>query len=1574
MKRTLFIFAALYFSIIGFAQKPEQGFEAEAFPPQGWKAYNLPEGVNQNGWSRKAMTDPKLPGGGGFTACSLSGRSKHDTDSWLITPAIQVERGDYLQFYLSVKGAYDTTLDTLDVLISETTSDKESFETRILRVSPKSELNWSKYNIDLSAYTGKQIYIAFRDHLLSPPNFISGCTLLIDKVSITQTPATDLGIVKIASPVNNCADKQFVELTVNNTGIAANNVTVCYRLNNGETVKEEFKRTIDFDSPQSILLKSPVSFEPDTKNRFQVWLENQGEGNLLNDTLSTDVSILKQLPYPYDMSLRTAPDQDFASYGGRIKWTYALTTVSDKKVMAYSGLSGGPILGSYCMNIPAGKVRVVLTYASSQHAVLDAYSATMPEWGGFTRQVGHSELLTGDNKLHTKSFVIDAGQGGLQSLGFQVVAPDGGEFVTGPSTSGVMFVISDLKLEPLTEDLALTNLTDYWGTAVASSDNTYPVRITVSNTGLNEQKNFKLCYQAGEHPLVTQTYTGILKEGEATDFTFAVPVCFKEKGKATFRVWLESENDTRPNNNEITRELNIYEPESIPYSMGFEDNENFDCWTAFDVGRNGSCWKQQEPGLKGTKAAFLPFIKDLPNDDYLISPATYLPKGKARIAFYNIASSAGMKLDVLMGNAPSPDSLKTTLRTAIMNNGNWLSESIPLDITQAGYYYFAFRGQGVNGRIGIEDVRIDAAADACIRSVNFDRKSGYNLTSSAVKIVFVNNGATPIKKMKVSYSVNGSEAVVEPIQDEIAPGEQLEHTFETPANIASRGIYKLRGKVLLENDSEPLNNAMGASLEHYKNKPLPYFQGFDDLATRLKWQATCLDLNSDGNSWLAAGNAIWQAYSNGTCLNYDSNQAGDDWIFSECIEMPAGEMDFSFFYRTYKNITDRVENFKVMLGTSPDPQSMILTLADLKGITVSGLDHKKFRTRFTLSEGGKYYLGFYTDSPASKGYLVIDDILLEPYKALPPFYISDFTKRFEEWTVYKPMIAQFDQWTLTREEGKEGEFIQMKTFKSNAPGLFVSPGFQMEKDIPVRLDLEYALITPNEKDTLGLYMGCENHPDSLTTLVTLLPGTTGWTTAFKLVNVEKSGRYFFAFKAQKAANDKNVLYKIGEFKLTPAGLKSYELKGKVTEPGGTPVSGLPIMLKGGQSQQTQTDENGLFSFPEVLEKQNFTLMFSKEGFMPFTKEVKLDGAPADLGELKLSFELLPPVNAVAAWNADSTEVRLTWMAPGSMEEYVCDDGIPFGQAGFNSGTSDDVMGTVFRTPAQITRMSWFTTSQGGPHEKVNAYVLDLDPEGNPTGNVLYKAIDVPNKDMEWTVHTFPQPVNAPNGFMIAVSYSDGSLGLGIDDGIEDFPFTDNTCYVGNLSTGKFLTLESQGGKSNFLLRATGIPGAAASAPSILSAGFDLAYNVYRFEYEKHTETAGWELLTKAPASETSYTDETLTTPGTWGYAIKAVYPTGELSSPLYSNTIIRNEGSGIGQISLDTQLILWPVPATENVYISTSLDVTRYVLCNATGAVVSEENLGGKTRVIPVGRLEPGAYLVTLFTSAGTVTKRLVKK
>ncbi len=153
-----------------------------------------------------------------------------------------------------------------------------------------------------------------------------------------------------------------------------------------------------------------------------------------------------------------------------------------------------------------------------------------------------------------------------------------------------------------------------------------------------------------------------------------------------------------------------------------------------------------------------------------------------------------------------------------------------------------------------------------------------------------------------------------------------------------------------------------------------------------------------------------------------------------------------------------------------------------------------------------------------------------------------------------------------------------------------------------------------------------------------------------------------------------------------------------------------------------------------------------------------------------------------------------------------DDGTVTGQLGSTNATWNTVLGSAFRNDTRLDALSWYLTSEGGDHSHVKVWVIGLDAAGQPNpDDILYEAGNVPNENDQWNTHALSETLDAPNGYLIGLSYP-GFLGLATDTGEDnEWPFQPLThFFIGDIDGGIFEPIEELGDfQMNFLIRAHG---------------------------------------------------------------------------------------------------------------------------------------------------------------------------
>ena len=194
-----------------------EGFET--WPPDGWSIYLL--GKSIRGW---IQSWDNTAHSGKYSA--YSNISNDQCDNWLVSPQVSIDRNDYtFSFWDKSKNLkyYDKT----SVLISTGSGDPSKGDF-VKLMAPDTSTLWKQHTIDLSAYAGKKVYIAFRYQG-------TWASWYIDDVKIApKNTYTDGALTKIVSPTGVSGSKKTRDVYVRlvNKGINdLQNITINWKIN-----------------------------------------------------------------------------------------------------------------------------------------------------------------------------------------------------------------------------------------------------------------------------------------------------------------------------------------------------------------------------------------------------------------------------------------------------------------------------------------------------------------------------------------------------------------------------------------------------------------------------------------------------------------------------------------------------------------------------------------------------------------------------------------------------------------------------------------------------------------------------------------------------------------------------------------------------------------------------------------------------------------------------------------------------------------------------------------------------------------------------------------------------------------------------------------------------------------------------------------------------------------------------------------------------------------------------------------------------------------------------------------------
>ena len=439
-------------------------------------------------------------------------------------------------------------------------------------------------------------------------------------------------------------------------------------------------------------------------------------------------------------------------------------------------------------------------------------------------------------------------------------------------------------------------------------------------------------------------------------------------------------------------------------------------------------------------------------------------------------------------------------------------------------------------------------------------------------------------------------------------------------------------------------------------------------------------------------------------------------------------------------------------------------------------------------------------------------------------------------------------------------------------------------------------------------------------------------------------------------NDRETVYDAVMTKLP-----TYKVSGELKDVNGKKIANAKIELTGyGDKLQTVTDDNGTFTVDNVIE-HGYRIKVDKIKYKTLSDSIDLEK------DTVLAYTLSPKLLAPSDYKVEASEkaVTITWNTPRDVFRH--DNGVFESQLGSLRGTEKTVHGAVFRTPARLKSISWVTTSYQGPHNEINLWIFDVTDDFKPTNKVLFNAMNVKTKgDEVWNTYELPEAVDAPNGFFLGVSYTNGMSSLATDSGTdEDYPFVPYTNYsTADYTTNKWSCADASFVKRNHLIRATGDE--LGANPQ----GYDYKYVAWRFAEDDFLDEDKWTLLTPAEGvSDLKLEDNITNLPqGEYVYALAAVYPGGEYSEVLYSDNVSVKQ-SGVESVQLASKFIVAPNPVSTELSVNMTCD--RMELYNASGALsASVENASQMN----VSALDEGVYLLRAVIGESIVIKRILIK
>ncbi len=907
------------------------------FPPQEWQAIVEKGGgsISHSAYSNDGPTVSK-----GYVTFSNDYNATLETGSarWLISPQIKPDAAHHeLSFYVRMGNTYSSNpASSLSVLVSTASSNLEDFETELatyVRNSERADLPenaWVQESVDLSAYEGQDVFVAFR------VEDYNTCTWNVDEAGglFLSSFAEDARVrmLSLAEPNRYWFAGEEIEVMalVDNYGTEAM-----------QDIAVEFSVNGDSEATQAISLDSKemsdtltFRFTPGEAGFYQFALSVPDDDNNINNAAS--------LADP----VRVYPEGFFIegfeglSYDEMPKyWSCDMTTRGSE---GWSVNTASAFRGRNSISSQTGYRLMTPLLQVGETDSLCFYTRT-------TWPTAVYAVLGSTDAMAWDTLMVDTIQGGnnapweLQTIYFDAQEDGfyGNRYFALVNLQNNMFVdeVFGPMLASRNDQFSMVSLAaDPETVNVAGQESRF--RAVVYNDGTQSQSK-EVSWYLGEE-LLTTAQVEDLAPGNYD--TLSLAYVFDEAfSNGSFRVVLPE--DASVYDNEASLTAHVYEPGLWRMEDGFEDAshpywifEDENMWSGKPSygavePASGQDYLNCDFGGANPTLAVSPYM-ELPYDEYQVSLDVYR---NAAVADRPDKIELGFGAKPAWEDVVFVDSLNRLASAYPVGTQGWATYTFTVDLADLQAGFFLIRAVGrVNQyntpsyeNLPIDNLRIRPvlAKDAEITGLTapVDTVWGAESVKTALRVNLLNYGSETLTSASLHYGYGDTESGVYEWSGSLASGADttvLLTSDWTLPNMDSLAIYV---EVETEGDEAEMNNRMEKVLRVKQAYALPFVANFEDSAWSKDWQNFSftpqgllwrqLDTTGDDN-WIEppfGGSCAWSA----SVDDYEGEVVPDNWLVTPGLAIEHPQAWLSFYVQAVV-AEEMPEPFQVLVSTRSD--------------------------------------------------------------------------------------------------------------------------------------------------------------------------------------------------------------------------------------------------------------------------------------------------------------------------------------------------------------------------------------------------------------------------------------------------------------------------------------------------------------------------------------------------------------------------------------------------------------------------------------------------------------------------------
>ena len=933
------------FSPIGFSSF--NGGNLEVAHP-GWKESSglIPQN-NLSAWG--VSTNTQTTGLGSQTArINLYTTGKRE---WIISPAFVPSAATALRYKVAVTNWNTPDTDQMgsddSLIVKVTTNCGQTWKSlKWYTASDNLTNQLTEKSVSLAAYAGQSVRIAFygSEGSIDDPNDYD---VHLDDISLGTLPPNDLQLASILIPGGNCGVSASFPVRVslvNNGSLPQNQAALSYKLVGQPVVSQNFSVVLPPGADTILEFSSQVNIPAAGNYSISAWVSLPGDSNPQNDSIRNQ---------PFFRPSGSFPVQNFAGFtGDNLSGGW----------QAFNGL--GPNLLSGSSWLPSNAAQT--TGLGSASARVNLLAAFRKEWiispaiqlnNNFTALrfklaiTGFSSMaaatMGSDDSLILK-VTTNCGQSWQNLTWFTAESALTNSF-TEKTVSLAAFQGQTIRLAFYATDGSIDNPQDYdlhiddIQTGFLSSNDlqlaaiqlppgncgvpaSFPVRISLMNSGVLPQTSAPLSYQVSGQSAVNQIFAVSLAPGADTVLEFNSLANVPTGGNYSISAWVSLPGDSNSLNDSILGKPFFRPSGSFPDQTftGYDGGNLSGGWEEFNGGGSalfsGSAWASgnsaQIAGF-GTETARINLYSTTKRE-WLMTPAIFMNSGKAlrfklAVTDWTTMDSAEMGSDDSLVIKVTSNCGQTwqTIRSFTANN-NLSNTLTPFEVNLSDFTgqtirLAFFATEGTTDDANDYDLHLDNVVLANLNPIDVGLSSlivpsaECGLPSSfPVKVRLANFGTQPQSGIGLGYSVNGAAPVTATYAGPLAVGEVVTYEFSQLADISQPGSYVIRVWTSLTGDQDTENDTINSAPLSPTPSALPpvNFTGFDgsNLSSLFPgWQEKSGN-NPDGTTsfWNTATASQTASLGSSTARVGLLNNTRREWILSPGFRpAPQSELRFS---------------------------------------------------------------------------------------------------------------------------------------------------------------------------------------------------------------------------------------------------------------------------------------------------------------------------------------------------------------------------------------------------------------------------------------------------------------------------------------------------------------------------------------------------------------------------------------------------------------------------------------------------------------------------------------------------------